>query len=343
MEKSLPLDAPAPMTGPLVDRFGRTFDYVRIAINERCNLRCVYCMPAEGLPFKEGEHLLSREEIARLVGVLAGLGVRKVRFTGGEPLLRRDVVELVRVSAATPGIESVHLTTNGLLLDRHAEALREAGLTGVNISLDTLDAARFLTIARRDGVEQVIGAIRRAVEVGFPSVKVNVVAMRAFNDDEIVSFVAFTRDAPISVRFIELMPFDSKQVWKRGHFYGAKWIIERLETGFPGLERASGSKTEHYVFRAPGHVGKVAVIPAYSRDLCGTCNRLRVTADGKIRNCLYSSSETDLIGAMRAGADDPALERLFRDAMWAKVVDGWAAQRESVENGTRGSMTQIGG
>lgn len=333
----------APTTGPLVDAFGRSFDYARIAVNERCNLRCVYCMPAEGLPFKEGDALLSADEIARLVRVLAGLGVRKVRFTGGEPLLRRDIVRLVADAAATEGIESICLTTNGILFDAHADALREAGLSGVNISLDTLRAERFRTITRRTGIERVLAAVDRAVALGLASVKVNVVTMRGFNDDEIPAFAEWTRALPITVRFIELMPFDARQVWKRGHFFGAAWIVERLEAAFPTLETVAGSRTEHHAFRAPGHAGTIAVIPAYSRDLCGACNRLRITADGRIRNCLYARRETDLIGAMREGGDDAALERRLREAMWSKAADGWQAQRDPDGGDDRRSMTQIGG
>ncbi len=343
MTTPTPSPAAPPTTGPLVDAFGRTFDYARIAVNERCNLRCVYCMPAEGMAFKEGEALLSTDEIGRLVRVLAGLGVRKVRFTGGEPLLRRDIVPIVADAASVDGVESVCLTTNGILFEANAEALRDAGLTHVNISLDTLRADRFATITRRTGVERVLAAVHQAVALGFPAVKVNVVAMRGFNDDEIGAFAALTATMPITVRFIELMPFDSHQIWKRGHFFGAAWIVERLEAAYPALTNVAGSRTEHHAFRLPDHVGTVAVIPAYSRDLCGACNRLRITADGKIRNCLYARRETDLIGAMRGGADDVAIERALRGAMWAKASDGWQAQRDPDGDDARGSMTQIGG
>jgi cyclic pyranopterin phosphate synthase len=336
----------------LVDGFGRVHDYARIAVNERCNLRCIYCMPAEGLPFREGPALLTRDELLRVIRILSRLGVTKIRFTGGEPLLRKDLTSLVEGAVSEPGIESVHLTTNGFLLADNARALLDAGLTGVNVSLDTLDAAKFLTITRREGVERVLGAIRTAVRVGFPSVKVNVVALRGFNDDEIAGFAALTRDDPITVRFIELMPFDSDQVWKRGHFFSADWIVATLRRTFPGLEDASGTKTEHHVFRLPGHAGKVAVIPAYTRSLCSTCSRIRVTADGKVRNCLYSTREFELKRLLRSGRTDEEVARLFRAAVRAKLESGWDAQKrpESGDNhdprassGGRDSMTLIGG
>lgn len=343
--------------GALVDGFGRVHDYVRIAVNERCNLRCIYCMPAAGLAFQEGEALLSSDEIVRVVAVLAGLGVNKVRFTGGEPLLRRDLPDLIRCVSGTPGIESVHVTTNGILLEDRAAALRDAGLHGVNVSLDTLDAARFLRITRRAGVEKVRDSIRAALRVGFDSVKVNVVALRGFNDDEVGDFVDLTRSDPLTVRFIELMPFDSHQIWKRGHFFGADWIVEVLRRRHPELPAASGSRTEEHVFRVPGYLGKVAVIPAYTRSLCPTCSRIRVTADGQIRNCLYSSDEFALKRLLRDGGSDADVAALFRRAVAAKRESGWQAQKAqqaqaapSRDNGNpppafegRGSMTLIGG
>ncbi len=341
---------PMPTTGPLVDTHGRTFDYLRIAVTERCNLRCVYCMPEEGVAFPPNEALLSADELRRVLGIVAELGVSKIRYTGGEPLLRKDVVELVRAASGTPGIDAVHITTNGLLFARHAEALRDAGLTGLNVSLDTLDAEKFQRITRRPGLESVLEAVHEAVRLGFRSVKVNAVALRDFNHDEIGAFGALTRDLPVTVRFIELMPFDAHQIWKTGRFFSARWIVEALREAFPGLEPVGGSRTETHVFRIPGHAGTIAVIDAYTRTLCGDCNRIRLTADGKIRNCLYSTTEYDVRDLMRAGADDRAVAAVFRTAIWEKAVDGWAAQKDGAGEPTtstidtsRISMTQIGG
>lgn len=337
----------APTQGPLVDTFGRVFDYLRIAVNETCNLRCVYCMPAEGLDFKTGSALLSADEIVRMVRIGASIGIRKVRFTGGEPTLRRDLLGIVEATASTRGIESVHLTTNGLLLARQAAALRAAGLTGINISIDSLDPAKYERISRRPAVDAALAGLFAACEAGFPSIKINAVALRGINDDEIGQFVELTRDHPIGVRFIELMPFDSHQIWKTGKFLSASAICELIRQAFPTIETAAGSSTEHHCFRVPNYAGNVAVIPAFTRSLCRGCDRIRLTADGKIRNCLYARTEFDLKPLLRGDADDTEIVAQLRDAVWQKARDGWVAQRDETDapltGETRDSMGQIGG
>ncbi len=335
---------------PLQDRFGRTFDYVRIAVTEKCNLRCTYCMPEEGVDFQGKEKILSAEETLRTIGILARMGVKKVRFTGGEPLVRKDIVDLVEGAASTPGIKSVHLTTNGLLFDRYAERLKEAGLTGVNISLDTFDAEKFLKITRREGVEKVLDSIKLALDVGLPRVKVNVVMMRGFNEMELESFTELARDNRLTVRFIEFMPFDAHQIWETGvHFTSAESLVKQIEEMYPGIQPAPGTRTEHHIFQAPGHAGKIAVIPAFTRSLCGNCSRIRVTADGSIRNCLYSDREYNLRELIRGGASDDEVVDLFRKAFDEKEKDGFEAKKASsvqqvdVKDIGRVSMTQIGG
>jgi GTP 3',8-cyclase len=333
-------DVPSKIT----DAFGRTFDYLRIAVTERCNLRCQYCMPEEGVDFKHGERILSAEELIRVVSVLRSVGVKKVRLTGGEPLVRKDILSLVKGLADLSGIESLHMTSNGLLFEKFAQPLLDAGLTGVNFSLDTFDEEKFKKITRRSGSDKVLAAIDRSLELGFTSVKVNVVAMRGFNDDEFYDFVALTRDRPITVRFIELMPFDAEQIWKTGKFLKTAWLQEKLNEHYPELGETVGSSTEHAVYHVAGHQGKVALIPAYSRTLCSACSRIRLTADGQIRNCLYSVEEFDLRGLLRGGASDDDIRRFFLDAMGQKVKDGWEAQERAKELGRkRTSMTQIGG
>ncbi|MCH7496962.1 MAG: GTP 3',8-cyclase MoaA [Candidatus Marinimicrobia bacterium] len=337
---------PAPTPPQLLDRFGRSFTYLRIAVTDRCQLRCIYCMPEAGIDFTPSDRLLTTEEILRLVGVAASLGVFKVRFTGGEPLLRRDMVELIRGAARTPGITSVNLTTNGLLFKDRAMALLRAGLTGINISLDTLDAAKFARITRRQGVEQVLAALEAALAVGIPAVKLNVVALQGFNDTELGDFGLLTRDEPITVRFIELMPFDAHQIWKTGRHMSAAQIKTLLAELYPRLDHAVGTATEQHIYRIPGHLGKLAIIPAYTRSLCGSCNRIRLTADGCIRNCLYSEDEYSLRELMRSGATDGQLARILTSAMRDKHKDGWVAQRaakDTPESQRRDSMTQIGG
>lgn len=324
----------------LYDRYGRTFDYLRVALNETCNLRCLYCMPEQGIRFCPPEELLTASEIIRIVQVAASLGVTKVRYTGGEPLLSQNLVALVKVAAQTPGIESVHITTNGLRLAEKIKPLKRAGLSGVNISLDTLNREKYAFITRRDKLPLALEGLTAALDQQL-RVKINVVALRGFNDAELSKFVDMTRTQPLTVRFIELMPFDAHQIWKTGKFYSHDHLLEDLHRLYPTLKAADGTKTEQSVFRVPGYCGKVAVIPAYSRSICGSCNRIRITADGKIRNCLYATKEYNLRIFMREGRTDADLADLLKEAMWNKPRDGWSAQNRGTP--LRESMTQIGG
>ncbi len=345
-----PVTDPLP---PLQDRHGRTFDYVRIAVIEQCNLRCTYCMPEEGVQFKEKDMVLRTDEILRVVELLARMGVRKVRYTGGEPLVRPDILEIVQRTVRTPGVKAVHMTTNGLLFPRYAEQLREAGLTGVNISLDSLDKEKFEQITRRSGIEKVLQSIEMACDLGFPRVKVNVVLMRGFNEDELIPFCEMTRDKDITVRFIEFMPFDAHQIWESGqHFASAADLCGQIESHYPGIADASGTRTEHHIYQVPGYKGKIAVIPAFTRSLCGNCSRIRVTADGNIMNCLYAENPYPLKDIMREGATDEDVVALFRKAFDEKYKDGFEAKKAasiaakinvSDINRSRASMTQIGG
>ncbi len=326
---------------PIHDQFGRTFNYLRIALNEQCNLRCIYCMPEEGIDFRTEDKLLTTDEIYNLIKIASKMGVSKIRFTGGEPLLRRDLSDIIRFAKNTDGIESIHLTTNGMMLGKYIYQLEDAGLTGINISLDTLNSEKFKTISRRDGLNLVMEGFEKAIKSNISSIKINMVVMRDFNNDELLDFVQLTKENDITVRFIELMPFDSHQIWKTGKFYGADHIVSDLESQINELETVDGSRTEHYIFRVKGYKGKVAVIPAYSRSLCGECNRLRITADGKLLNCLYSQDETNIRDAMREGVLDSGIEEMIRNTMHKKFMDGWEAQYHGKNH--RESMTQIGG
>ena len=303
-------------------------------------------MPEEGVAFQAAQKLLSKDEIIRLVRVLASVGVNKLRFTGGEPILRKGLPELVSAAVNTAGIESVYLTTNGLLLHRMVDDLKHAGLTGLNISLDSLQAERFQAITRRSGLEQTLNNIELALEKGFASVKINVVVMRGVNDDEIKRFCELTRNYRLTVRFIEFMPFDAKQLWCEGDYLmRAKDIVATLHRVYDALVVEKGSETEHHHFRIKGYKGWVAVIPAFTRSLCRNCNRIRVTADGQLRNCLYSGTDYDLRGLMRAGLHDEQLVSRLREAIAVKAIDGVEARERSAAEVTvsRISMTQIGG
>ena len=323
------------------DRFGRTFNYLRIAVNEYCNLRCIYCMPEEGVQFQEKDRLLGKNEICKIIKIMSDLGVSKIRFTGGEPLLRKDLLDLIKYTYQKTDISSIHLTTNGVLLSKNINQLVKAGLDGINISLDTLNKEKFKKITRREELNKVLEGLALAISSGLKSIKVNIVAMKDFNNDEIIDFAELTRDNDITVRFIELMPFDSHQIWKTGKFYKADQIVNDLKSHYNTLKPVIGSSTEYYIYKIKKYMGRVAVIPSYSRSLCSACNRIRITADGNLLNCLYSQSETNIRDAMRTGMQDSEIARLIIGAMQKKLKDGWIAQSEGKES--RESMTQIGG
>ena len=328
-------------SSPISDQFGRTFNYLRFSVNEYCNLRCIYCMPEKGVPFRSQDRLLTTGEICRLIDITSQMGVSKIRFTGGEPLLRKDLLDLIKFVHEKDAIDSIHLTTNGTFLSKQINLLKDAGLTGINISLDTLIHEKFKTITRSGGLDLVLDGLEKAIQSGLQSIKVNVVVMRDFNNDELLDFVQLTKENAITVRFIELMPFDSHQIWKTGKFYQAEQIVFDLKNLVDELVPVDGSQTERYIFRRNGYKGKIAVIPSYTRNMCGACNRLRITADGKLMNCLYSQSETNLRDAMRNGFSNEGIESLIRESMMKKYKDGWKAQNQGNEN--RESMTQIGG
>jgi cyclic pyranopterin phosphate synthase len=251
-------------------------------------------MPEEGVKLLNKDQYLSKLEIKRIISLFTQMGISKIRFTGGEPLLREDIPELIRYAKNECKIKQVHLTTNGILLNKYLDQLSRAGLSGINISLDSLRPERFKKITRRDKLQQVLDNIILAQDSVIPSLKINVVFMRGFNDDELLDFVEFTKTNHLTVRFIELMPFDAHQIWKTGKFYKSEDILNDLKHKVKGLHPITGSNTEHYIFQVDGYLGKIAIIPSYSRNLCINCNRIRITADGCLRNCLYSKEEKSL-------------------------------------------------
>lgn len=312
-----------PASSPLTDTFGRFHSYLRISLTERCNLRCVYCMPEEGVPLTPSESLLTSDEIQRLLRLFVSHGVRKVRFTGGEPTVRRDLVDLISYAGSLrgEGLESVCLTTNGLVLARKLPALVQAGLTHVNLSLDTLDEHKFVIMTRRQGFKNVRAAIdeslasvkawraagSQADQPGLRSVKLNNVVMSGLNDMELLDFVAMTQHDPLEVRFIEYMPFDGNR-WSEVKFLSYKSMLARIRAMYPTIERDVIEANEtSKSWRIPGWAGRVGFITSMSEHFCATCNRLRITADGNLKVCLFGPQEVSLRDAMREGKSDEEL------------------------------------
>ncbi|MFI6264376.1 GTP 3',8-cyclase MoaA [Micromonospora sp. NPDC051006] len=309
-----------PTDGVLVDRFGRVARDLRVSLTDKCNLRCTYCMPAEGLPWLAGPELLTDDEIVRLVRVaVEQLGVTEVRFTGGEPLIRPGLVDIVTAVAALEPRPTISLTTNGIGLDRLAPALRAAGLDRVNVSLDTLDPARFADLTRRPRLDAVLAGLTGAVAAGLDPVKINSVLMRGVNDDEAPALLRFALDHGYELRFIEQMPLDAQHGWDRAAMVTADEILASLRREFDlrtdPAERGAAPAETWLVDGGPARVG---VIASVTRPFCGDCDRTRVTADGQVRACLFATEESDLRGALRGGADDDGLAGRWRRAMWGK-------------------------
>ncbi|MER3416197.1 MAG: GTP 3',8-cyclase MoaA [Gemmataceae bacterium] len=304
------------MSEQLVDRFGRVHTNLRISVTDRCNLRCIYCMPEE-VVFLDREELLTFEEIARLVRIGTGLGIDKVRLTGGEPLLRRHLPRLVQLLAAIPQIRDIGLTTNGLLLEQLAEPLYQAGLRRINISLDTLDPGVFRYLARRDGLDRVLAGIEAARRVGFAPIKINAVSIRGITEKEVIPLAHFAREKNLELRFIEYMPIGADR-WERQKVYFAAEIVAQLEKAFGPLEPLTSDPSSPALEYAYADGGRVGIIASISRPFCHHCNRLRLTADGKLRHCLFALEETDLKTLLRGGADDGTLRRAFVDCVAGK-------------------------
>jgi GTP 3',8-cyclase len=304
---------------PLVDDFRRPITYLRISVTDRCNLRCVYCMPEAGLPWIPKPDVLTFEEIVSIVRAAASVGVRSIRLTGGEPLIRRELDHLVAMIAAIPGIEDIALSTNGLLLGAQARALRAAGLTRANISLDTLREDRFVAIARRPGLDKVLAGIDAAIEAGLTPIKINTVVMRGSNDDELEDFAKLTRERAVHVRFIEVMPVEENVGLQRDAWVSSDEVLERLRVvgelhPVPNLHGNGPAR----MFAYDGAPGSVGVISPLAHDYCETCNRVRLSADGRLKLCLFGDHLIDLRTPLRAGGGEAAIVALLRGAMHVK-------------------------
>jgi GTP 3',8-cyclase len=306
---------------PLFDGHGREIADLRVSVTDRCNFRCQYCMPAEGLPWLERSEVLSFEEIERLVALLASMGVRDLRLTGGEPLVRREFPRLVAMLAAVPGIEDLALTTNGYLLERDADALVDAGISRVNVSIDSLQRDRFFQLTRRDSLPQVLRgleAIGRHERI--QPVKVNAVALRGFTEEEALPFAEFARSTRYQVRFIEFMPLDGDHAWSREQVLTGDEVRAIIDRVHPLEETPREPHSTARVFRFADGRGEVGFVNPVSEPFCADCNRIRLTADGKLRTCLFSLHETDLRAPLRAGASDDELEETIRNAVWRKEL-----------------------
>ena len=330
------------MRDQLYDGHGRAIGDIRVSVTDRCNFRCQYCMPAEGLPWLERDDVLSFEEIERLVALMASMGVSDVRLTGGEPLVRRDFPRLAGMICSNGDVAEVSLTTNGFLLERDAEKLVRAGIDRFNVSVDSLQRDRFFAMTRRDALPRVLRGLEALA--AFPEahpIKVNAVAMRGFTEDELIPFARFAREHPYEVRFIEFMPLDADRSWSHAQVLTGAEIRAAISEVWP-LEpepREPHSTARSYRF-ADGK-GKIGLINPVSEPFCADCNRIRLTADGRLRTCLFSLNETDLRGPLREGATDDDLEQIVRDAVWRKELKHHVNDPGFVQ--PERSMSRIGG
>jgi len=327
-------------TGPLTDRFGRRHTYLRVSVTDRCNLRCQYCMPAEGIEWTPRKDLLTYEEIVRIVRVLAGEGVNKVRITGGEPTVRKDIETLIAQVAAVSGIEEVAMTTNGTTLPKMAQRYRDAGLKTLNVSIDSLQPERFKQITRTDKMDTVLAGIESALAAGFAPLKINVVSMKGVNDDETADFVAFAKDRPINVRFIEFMPFEGNE-WSQGKMFSYRDMLDAVMQRFeiePLPHRPSEVAKD---FKIVGGQGTVSFITSMTEDFCSDCNRIRLTATGDFKPCLFMLPNVSVRDRIRAGGEDQAILDALQESLAGKW-EGHPGPQQLIRL-KNASMIQIGG
>ncbi|QBD77958.1 GTP 3',8-cyclase MoaA [Ktedonosporobacter rubrisoli] len=329
---------------PLIDSYGRRIKNMRISITDKCNFRCTYCMPAEGLPWLKKAEILSYEEIERIARVAVEIGIEQIRLTGGEPLVRRDVADLVRQLHEIEGLRSLSLTTNGVLLKQQAKALAEAGLTRINVSLDSLVRERFAQLTRRDQLDRVLEGLAELEQ--YPSIhpiKVNAVAMRDFTEAEVLDFAHLARRKAYVVRWIEFMPLDADQIWRKEDILTGGEIKAIIEAAYgPLVPITTGDPSEtarRYTFS--DGIGEVGFINPVSEPFCASCDRIRLTADGQLRTCLFATEETDLRAVLRSGGSDEDLARTIRNAVWHKELKHYIGDKR-FKRASR-SMSRIGG
>lgn len=322
----------------LLDNHGRIINYLRLAVTDRCNLRCFYCMPAEGIDWLERKELMTFEEMLRLCTMLAKAGIEKIRITGGEPFVRRDIMPFLERLSTTKGLKELTVTTNGVMTAPLVPDLKKLGIRSVNLSLDTLDKNRFFAITRRDELDKVMATLDQLLRHGL-NVKINAVVMEGKNTEDIIPLVRLTKNLPVSVRFIEEMPFNGGN-----HNTELRWdyvrIMETIKQHFPSIIKATDpSFSTSYNYQIPGHVGSVGLIAAYTRSFCGTCNRIRVTPQGMLKTCLYDNGVMNVKELLRNGFSDEETMARIAAAINNRAKDGWAAE----ERKTHESMAAIGG
>jgi GTP 3',8-cyclase len=327
---------------PLRDGHGRLIGDVRVSVTDRCNFRCQYCMPAEGLPWLERAEILRFEEVAQIVRVLAAMGVHDVRLTGGEPLVRRDFPRLAAILAGIEGVQDLSVTTNGFLLARDAPALVGAGITRFNVSIDSLQRDRFYELTRRDALDRVLQGLE--VLSGYPEahpIKINAVAIRGFTEQEVLPFAELARRTPYEVRFIEFMPLDADRAWSPEQVLTGAEIRAAIEAVHPLEPLPREQHATARVYRFADGQGRIGFINPVSEPFCGDCNRIRLTADGRLRTCLFSLNETDLRSPIRDGAGDAELAQIIRDAVWRKELKHHVGEPGFVQPAR--TMSAIGG
>lgn len=331
------------MNNTLTDKFSRRITYVRLAVTDLCNLRCTYCMP-ENMTFLPRREILTYEELERLLRILAKNGVAKVRITGGEPFVRKDLMFFLGRIKKIPGITQIHITSNGVAISPHLEALKALGISGINLSLDTLDRRRFQEITRRDYFDKVMEAYHRAIDLNL-RLKINMVVMDGINSDEIGAMAALAKNPAVCVRFIEEMPFNGSGVQPQAPHWDAQRILTALLKSYPDLQQhqpADGATSSK--ISCAGLPGGLGIIAGYTRTFCGSCNRLRINARGEVQTCLYGGVAVNLKEMLRSNADDREIEAALRRAVFAKLADGWEAQKENLSHHTAlSSMSVIGG
>lgn len=326
----------------ITDNHGRKVTYLRLAVTDKCNLRCFYCMPEEGIDWLNRKELLSYEEMLRVCGVLVNMGIEKIRITGGEPFVRKDLMKLLRALSPMNGLKEISLTTNGVLTAPYIPELKALGINSVNLSLDTLDAGRFFSITRRDEFAAVMHTLNELLTHGM-KVKINAVVMDGRNTQDIIPLVNLTKEMPVSVRFIEEMPFNGESHVYQGLQWNYQRILSHISESYPDIQKIKDAPySTSYNYHIPGHQGNIGIIAAYSRTFCGTCNRIRLTPQGELKTCLYEGKGLQVKELLRSGMNNEELQQQLLLAMHQRAKDGWEAEANA-QASSHESMATIGG